>query len=124
ESRKKSIKSQTPSVPGFPAALLSSATPDVVLFKENHTQPTEAPTLDSKSGEAERICGAPFVCPAPTGPQPPRIIPNHPGKANLPVVIPGFHEWSGNRGSLHCTPGQVGFAPPDFVLRLVAVVGR
>jgi hypothetical protein len=42
-----------PSVPGFPAALLSSATPDVVLFKENHTQPTEAATLDRKSGEAE-----------------------------------------------------------------------
>ena len=27
--------------------------PDVVLFKENHTQPTEAATLDRKSGEAE-----------------------------------------------------------------------
>ena len=40
-----------PSVPGFPAALLSSATPDVVLFKENHTQPTEAENLDRKSGE-------------------------------------------------------------------------
>jgi hypothetical protein len=42
-----------PSVPRFPAALLSSATPDVVLFKENHTQPTEAATLDRKSGEAD-----------------------------------------------------------------------
>jgi hypothetical protein len=42
-----------PSVPGFPASLLSPATPDVVLFKENHTQPTEAATLDRKSGEAE-----------------------------------------------------------------------
>jgi hypothetical protein len=27
--------------------------PDVVLFKENHTQLTEAATLDRKSGEAE-----------------------------------------------------------------------
>jgi hypothetical protein len=42
-----------PSVPGFPAAPLSSATPDVVLFKENHTQPTEAAIFDRKSGEAE-----------------------------------------------------------------------
>src|SRR5258707_15558111 len=42
-----------PSVPGFPASLLSPAIPDVVLFKENHTQPTEAATLDWKSGEAE-----------------------------------------------------------------------
>src|SRR6202011_2842525 len=33
--------------------LLSSATPDVVLFKENHTQPTEAATLDRKSEDAE-----------------------------------------------------------------------
>jgi hypothetical protein len=41
------------SLPGFPAALLSWATPDVVLFKENHTQPTEAATLDRKSGEVE-----------------------------------------------------------------------
>jgi hypothetical protein len=31
----------------------SSTNPDVVLFKENHTQPTEAATLDRKSGEAE-----------------------------------------------------------------------
>jgi hypothetical protein len=38
------------SVPGFPASLLSLATPDVVLFKENHTQPTKAATLDRKSG--------------------------------------------------------------------------
>ena len=49
--------------PGFPAALLSPATPDVVLFKENHTQLTEAATLDRKSGVAEgsavRHSGAP-----------------------------------------------------------------
>jgi hypothetical protein len=44
-----------PSEAGFPAALLSSAIPDAVLFKENHTQPTEAATLDRKSGEAERL---------------------------------------------------------------------
>src|SRR5712675_650221 len=42
-----------PSVPGFPASLLSPATTDVVLFKENHTQLTEAATLDRKSGEGE-----------------------------------------------------------------------
>jgi hypothetical protein len=52
-----------PSVPGFPAPPLSPATPDVVLFKENHTQPTEAAILDRKSGEGEesavRRSGAP-----------------------------------------------------------------
>jgi len=42
-----------PSVPRFPASLLSPATTDVVLSKENHTQLTEAATLDRKSGEAE-----------------------------------------------------------------------
>jgi hypothetical protein len=42
-----------PSVPGFPASLLSPATTDVVLSKENHTQLTEAATLDRKSGEAD-----------------------------------------------------------------------
>jgi hypothetical protein len=42
-----------PSVLGFPASLLSPATTDVVLSKENHTQLTEAATLDRKSGEAE-----------------------------------------------------------------------
>jgi hypothetical protein len=41
------------SVPGFPAALLSPATSDVVLFEENHTQPAKAATLDRKSGTAE-----------------------------------------------------------------------
>jgi len=49
--------------PGFPAALLSPATPDVVLFKENHTQPTEAENPDRKSGGSRGICGAPFGCP-------------------------------------------------------------
>jgi hypothetical protein len=38
------------SVPGFPT---SPATTHVVLRKENHTQLTEAATLDRKSGEAE-----------------------------------------------------------------------
>jgi hypothetical protein len=42
-----------PSVPGFPASMLSPAIPDVVLFKENHTQPTEAASLERKSGAAE-----------------------------------------------------------------------
>ena len=53
-----------PSVPGFPASPLLPATTYVVLSKENHMQLTEAATLDRKSGEAERICGAPFVGPA------------------------------------------------------------
>ena len=54
-----------------------------------------ATNLNRKSGGANRgICCAPFVCPAPTGPQPPRIIPNPHGKTNLRVVIPGFQEWS------------------------------
>jgi hypothetical protein len=39
-----------PSVPGFPASLLSPTTTDVVLSKENHMQLTEVTTLDRKSG--------------------------------------------------------------------------
>ena len=65
----------------------------VVLPKENHMQLTEAATLDRKSGGAERICGAPFVGPAPTGLQPSHP-PNPPGNINLPFVIPGFQEYS------------------------------
>jgi hypothetical protein len=42
-----------PSAPGFPTSLISPATTYVVLLKENHMQPTEAATLDRKSGEAE-----------------------------------------------------------------------
>jgi len=42
-----------PSVPGFPASLLSPTTTDVVLSKENHTQLSEVTTLDRKSGGAE-----------------------------------------------------------------------
>src|SRR5882757_7136197 len=41
------------SVPGFPTSPLSPATTHVVLSKENHTQLTEAATLDRKSGGAE-----------------------------------------------------------------------
>jgi hypothetical protein len=41
------------SVPGFPTSPLSPATTHVVLRKENHTQLTEAATLDRKSGGAE-----------------------------------------------------------------------
>jgi hypothetical protein len=46
-------KSHLPGVPGFPASLLSATTTDVVLSNENHTQLTEAATLDRKSGEVE-----------------------------------------------------------------------
>jgi len=60
----------------------------VVLSKENHTQLIEVTTLDRKIRGSRGICGAPFVCPAPTGPQPP---PNHPpnphGNINLSFVI-------------------------------------
>jgi hypothetical protein len=46
----------------------------------------------TNSERSERICGAPFVCPAPAGPQPPPIItswehqppPCHPGPHFLP----------------------------------------
>jgi hypothetical protein len=100
-----------PSVPGFPAAPLSSATPDVVLFKENHTQPTEAAILDRKSGEAEgsavRPSGAPLL-PATTSTTHRRILMEN---TNLPFVI---RVGPRNRRSL-------GFAPPDFLLRLVAL---
>jgi hypothetical protein len=36
----------------------------------------------------------PFVCPAPTGPQPPPIITNSHGSTNLPFVFPRFQERS------------------------------
>jgi hypothetical protein len=46
------------------------------------------------------------------------------GNTNLAFVIPGFREVRGNCRFLHGKPGQagqVGFAPPDFMLRLVAL---
>ena len=77
-----------------PQAVKHARTPTyVVLPKENHMQLTEAATLDRKSGGAERICGAPFVGPAPTGLQPSHP-PNPPGNINLPFVIPGLQEYS------------------------------
>ena len=42
-----------PSAAECPTSPLSPATTYVVLSKENHTQLTEAATLDRKSGEAE-----------------------------------------------------------------------
>src|SRR6266700_6665454 len=44
-----------PSVPGFPTSQLPPATTHVVLSKENHTQLTEAATLDRKSGGARPV---------------------------------------------------------------------
>jgi len=63
-----------PSVPGFPTSPISQATTYVVLPKENHISSTEAATLNRKSGGGERICSAPFVCPAPSGSHPPLVI--------------------------------------------------
>jgi hypothetical protein len=83
-----------PSVPGFPAALLSSATPDVVLFKENHTPPTEAATLDRKSGEAEGSAVRHSCAPLLPAHNRHQSSPNPHGKTNLPFVILGFQEWS------------------------------
>jgi hypothetical protein len=82
------------SVPGFPASRLSPATPDVVLFKENHMQLTEVTTLDRKFGEGEgsavrHSCAPPLS--AHNLRQPP---PNLHGNTNLPFVIPGFQERS------------------------------
>ena len=72
---------------------------------------------------SERICGVPFACPAPTGPQPPPIITESPWKHQPRPCHSRFPEVRGNCRSLHGKPGragQVGFAPPDFLLRLVA----
>jgi hypothetical protein len=78
-----------PSVPGFPASLLSLATSDVVLFKENHTQPTEAENSRQEIRGSRGICGAPLVCPVASGPQPPTNHPPNPhGNTNLRIVIP------------------------------------
>src|SRR5712675_265697 len=71
-----------PSVPGFPASLLSPATTDVVLSKENHTQLTEAATLDRKSGEAE-------------GSAVPRSFP---GNVSSPIC---WRRWTGRRAAAH-----------------------
>ena len=77
--------------PEFPAALLSSATPDVVLFKENHTQPTEAATLDRKSGKASgsavRHSCAPLL-PAQTSTNHHRILMETP-TSTLSFRVPG-----------------------------------
>src|SRR5882757_4807970 len=48
-------------VPGFPTSPLSPATTHVVLSKENHTQLTEAATLDRKSRGAEGSAVRPSV---------------------------------------------------------------
>ncbi len=82
--------------PGFPATLRwtrlrlrLSRKERRMKFGQRHQSQQEI-----REERSERICGAPFECPAPTGPQSPQIIPDHPGKTNLPVVIPGFQEWS------------------------------
>ena len=106
-----------PSGAGFPAALLSSATPDVVLFKENHTQPTEAAALDRKSREAEGSAVR-HSCARSYRPKPPPMITEsswkHPRARELHFVISGFQEGSAE-------PQIPRFAPPDFLLRLVAL---
>jgi hypothetical protein len=83
-----------PSAPGFPASLLSTATPDVVLFKENHTQPIEAATLDRKSGEAEGSAVRHSCAPPLPAHNPCKSSQNPHGNAKLSFVIPGFQEWS------------------------------
>jgi hypothetical protein len=82
-----------PSALGFPTSPISQATTYVVLRQENHILFTEATTLNRKFGGGERICGAPFVCPASFGSQPPLVI--HRTlleNINLPFVNPGFQE--------------------------------
>ena len=54
---------------------------------------SHGPLLFVIPSAAERICGAPFVGPAPTGLQPSHP-PNPPGNINLAFVIPGFQEYS------------------------------
>jgi hypothetical protein len=54
----------------------------------------ERPSPFCHPERSERTCGAPFVCPAPTGPNPTnhhRILMETP---TSPFVIPGFQEWS------------------------------
>ena len=56
------------------------------------------------------ICGAPFVCPAPTGPNLHQSSPNPPGNTNLHFVIPGSRRGPRNRrsASLPGFPVEVG----------------
>ena len=63
------------------------------------------------------ICGAPFVCPAPTGPNLHQSSPNPHGNTKLHFIIPGSRSGPRNRRSL-------GFARDDKKERVVARKGR
>src|SRR6267142_1745375 len=99
-----------PSVPGFPASLLSQATTDVVLSKENHTQLTEAATLDRKSGEGEGSAVRHSCAPLLPAHNLRQSSPNPHGNTNSPLSFPVSRSGPRNRRSLHGKPGQVGFA--------------
>ena len=72
------------------------------------------PTLSCCHPErSERICGAPFVCPALTGPQPPPISPNPHGKTTSPLSFRVSRIGPRNRRSL-------GFARDDKKERVIA----
>ena len=76
-------------------------------------QLTEAATLDRKSGGAEGPAVRLRVPPS----YRPTTSTSHTEsswKHQLPIVIPVFHEWSAE-------PQIPRFAPPDFLLRLVAL---
>src|SRR5882724_7926800 len=80
-----------PRVPGFPASLLSPANTDVVLSKENHTQLTEAATLNRKSGEGEVSAVRHSCAPLLPAHNLRQSSPNHHGNANSPLSfrVPG-----------------------------------
>jgi hypothetical protein len=102
------------SVPGFPASLLSPATTDVVLSKENHTQLTEAANLDRKSGEGEGSAVRHSCVPTLPAHNLRQSSSNPHGNTNAPLSFRVCRRGPRN-------PGSLGFAPPDFLLRLVAL---
>jgi hypothetical protein len=78
------------SVLGYVQSVLSK----LVLFERCLGSATalslERPSPFCHPERSERICGAPFACPAPTGPQPPRIITESSWKHQPPLCHSGF----------------------------------
>jgi hypothetical protein len=106
-----------PSVPGFPASLLSPATTGVVLSKENHTQLTEAATLDRKSGGSEGSAVRHSCAPLQPAHNLRQSSPNPHGNTNSPLSFRVSRRAPRNRRSL-------GFARDDKKERVVARKGR
>jgi hypothetical protein len=96
---------------------LSSARPVQVSFEGCLGSATalslQRPSPFCHPERSRGICGAPFVCPAPTGPNLHQSSPNPHGNTNLHFVIPSSRSGPRNRRSL-------GFARDDKKERVVA----